>query len=183
MVYGYLTRAWAISLLGQVFAGAAIFEVFNHFGPGHFPGFHRVALPRRPSSRRRRCWLAGTSSAGPASCVPHSSRRSLSIGCSRLCSPSAGSSNTSRPAGSCCSSRASGAVLLRHRRALAQPAADLHRPRLQRDHVPRVLDALHPAGLARPARASPAPGFACASRIASHLPRNCPRRGRTRWSG
>ncbi len=39
MVYGYGTRAWAISLLGQVFAGAAIFEAFNHFGSGHFPWF------------------------------------------------------------------------------------------------------------------------------------------------
>ncbi|HEV7404187.1 MAG TPA: DUF2339 domain-containing protein [Chthoniobacteraceae bacterium] len=39
MAYGYFTRAWAISLLGQVFAAAAIFEVFHHFGPGHFPWF------------------------------------------------------------------------------------------------------------------------------------------------
>jgi hypothetical protein len=39
MVYGYYTRAWAISLLGQVFAVAAIFEVYRHFGFGHFPWF------------------------------------------------------------------------------------------------------------------------------------------------
>jgi hypothetical protein len=39
MVYGYCTRAWAISLVGQVFAAAAIFEVFQHFGGDHFPWF------------------------------------------------------------------------------------------------------------------------------------------------
>jgi uncharacterized membrane protein len=39
MVYGYCTRAWAISLVGQVFAAAAVFEVLHHFGRGHFPWF------------------------------------------------------------------------------------------------------------------------------------------------
>jgi hypothetical protein len=42
MVYGYCTRAWAISLLGQVFAAAAIFEMVEHFGPRHFPWFIAV---------------------------------------------------------------------------------------------------------------------------------------------
>ena len=106
MVYGYFTRAWAISLLGQVFAGAAIFEVFNHFGPGHFPGFIAL-LPIFGSVAAAAVLARGDEQRWPGELVPHSSRRSLSIGCSRLYSPSAGSSNTSRPAGSCCSSRAS----------------------------------------------------------------------------
>lgn len=37
MLYGYATRAWGIAVLGQLFALAAIYEVFHRFGPDHFP--------------------------------------------------------------------------------------------------------------------------------------------------